>query len=266
MKRRRVIVAGAGALAVVGLSLSGCIRPASAARGIGVLTSAPVPSASPSAVDGTDAFDTAMISLDRGYDVTVTYGGLTATGRMDPGHHAATIDFAGLQDGVHGDVAFTQISSAVWMKIDLGTISRREGIEPKIWYRLAQSKISGADSLPFDLGRGGDPLDVTDLFSSVADVRQTDSTHVTGTVDLSQADGSIAPDPADVDDAGAAARAEPFTLVLDDGGRPAHLHVSGNHYLAMDFAFSHVGSPSPVKAPSPSNVRQATAAVYQFFG
>ena len=100
MKRRRSIVAGAGALALVGLSLSGCVRSTSAVRGIGVLTSAPVPSASPSAVDGTDAFDTAMISLDRGYDVVVTYSGLTATGRMDPGHHAATVDFAGLQDEI----------------------------------------------------------------------------------------------------------------------------------------------------------------------
>ena len=179
---------------------------------------------------------------------------------------SSTTPATGLQDGVHGDIAFTQIGSTMWMKIDLGTISRRQGIEPKIWYRLAQSKIPGTDSLPFDLADGGDPLDVTDLFSSVADVRQADPTHVTGTVDLSQADGSLAPDPADVDDAGAAARAEPFTLVLDDAGRAARLHISGNHYLAMDFAFSHVGSPSSVKAPSPSDVRKATAAVYQVFG
>jgi hypothetical protein len=266
MKRRRMIVAGAGALAVIGLTLSGCVRSASAAGGIGVLTSAPATSPSPSAVDGTDAFDTAMVSLDHGYDVVVKSGGVTATGRMDPADHAATVDFAGLQDGVHGDVAFTQIGSAVWMKIDLGTISRREGIEPKIWYRLAPSKIPDPDSLPFDLENGGDPLDVTDLFSAVADVRQTDSAHITGTVDLSQASGSVAPDPADVDDAGAAAKAEPFTLALDDGGRPAHLHVSGNHYLATDFAFSHVGSPSPIKAPPPSDVRKATSAVYQLFG
>jgi hypothetical protein len=263
MKRRRVIVAGAGALAVMGLALSGCVRSAGAAGGIGVLTSAPA--TSPSAVDGTDAFDTAMISLDHGYDVVVKYGGVTATGRMDPADHAATVDFVGLQDGVHGDVAFTQIGSAMWMKIDLGTFSRREGIEPKIWYRLAPSKIPDSDSLPFDLENGGDPLDVTDLFSAVADVRQTDPTHITGTVDLSQASGSVAPDPSDVDDAGPAAKAEPFTLVLDDGGHPADLHVSGNHYLATDFAFSHVGSPSRIKAPPPSDVRKATSAVYQLF-
>lgn len=265
MKRRRVIVAGVVALALIGLTLSGCARSASAARGIGVLTSAPPTSASPSVVDGTDAFDTAMISLDQGYAVVVKYGGLTATGRMDPAHHAATVDFVGLEDGVHGDIAFTQIGSALWMKIDLGTVSRRQGIEPKIWYRLAMSKIADSDALPFDLEDAGDPLRISDLFSAVADVRQTDPTHVTGTVDLSQADGSLAPDPADVDDAGPAAKAEPFTVVLDESGRPAHLHLSGNHYLAMDFAFSDVGSPSPIKAPVASAVRKATSAVYQFF-
>jgi hypothetical protein len=89
---------------------------------------------------------------------------------------------------------------------------------------------------------------------------------VTGTVDLSQASGSLAPDPDDVDDAGAVAKAEPFTLVLDESGRPVHLHLSGNHYLAMDFAFSHVGSPGAIKAPPASDVRKATSAVYQFFG
>jgi hypothetical protein len=185
---------------------------------------------------------------------------------MDPAHHAATVDFAGLEDGVHGDIAFTQIGSALWMKIDLGTLSRREGIEPKIWYRLAPSKISDPDSLPFDIEDSGDPLGISDLFSAVADVRQTDPTQVTGTVDLSQANGSLAPDPADVDDAGAAAKAEPFTLVLDGSGRPAQLHLSGNHYLAMDFAFSHVGSPGAIKAPPASDVQKATSAVYQFFG
>jgi len=265
MKRRRVIVAGAVALALLSLTLTGCVRSASAARGIGVLTSAPTTSPSPSVVDGADAFDTAMISLDQGYAVVVKYAGLTATGRMDPTHHAATVDFVGLEDGVHGDVAFTQIGAALWMKIDLGTVSRRDGIEPKIWYRLALSKIADSDALPFDLEDAGDPLRVSDLFSAVADVRQPDPTHVTGTVDLSQADGSLSPDPADVDDAGPAAKAEPFTLVLDESGRPAHLHLSGNHYLAMDFAFSHVGSPSPIKAPAASDVRKATSAVYQFF-
>ena len=266
MKRRRVIITGTAALAVIGMMASGCTRPASANRGIGILTSATAASASPSPVDGSDAFDTAMISLDQGYDVVVKSSGLTATGRMDPGHHAATVAFAGIQDGVHGNITFTEIGSALWIKIDLGTISRQQGIQPKIWYRLAPSKIPAADSLPFDLANGGDPLDVTDLFSAVADVRQTDSTHLTGTVDLTHASGTIAPDPADVDDAGAAGKAEPFTLLLDSGGRPAHLHLSGNHYLAMDLAFSHVGSPTPIKAPSPSDVRTATAAVYQMLG
>lgn len=266
MKRRRVYVAGATTLALIGLTLSACARPAGATRGIGVLTSAPATSAPPTVVDGTDAFDTAMTSLDQGYSLVVKYGGLTATGRMDPAHHAGTVDFVGLEDGVHGDIAFTQIGAALWMKIDLGTVSRREGIEPKIWYRLSLSKISDADSLPFDIEDSGDPLRVSDLFSAVADVRQTDPTHVTGTVDLSRANGSLAPDPADVDDAGAAAKAEPFTLVLDESGRPAQLHLSGNHYLAMDFAFSHVGSPGAIKAPPTSDVRKATSAVYQFFG
>jgi hypothetical protein len=265
MKRRRVIVAGAVALALLSLTLTGCARSASA-RGIGVLTSAPTTSTSPAVVDGTDAFDTAMNSLDQGYALVVKDGGVTATGRMDPAHHAATVNFVGIEDGVHGDIAFTQIGSALWMKIDLGAISRRDGIEPKIWYRLALSKISDADSLPFDIEDAGDPLRVSDLFSAVADVRQTDPTHVTGTVDLSQASGSLAPDPDDVDDAGAVAKAEPFTLVLDESGRPVHLHLSGNHYLAMDFAFSHVGSPGAIKAPPASDVRKATSAVYQFFG
>ncbi len=266
MKRRRVIVAGAAALALIGLTLSGCVRSASAARGIGVLTAAPATSAPPTAVDGTDTFDAAMTSLDEGYSIVVKYGGLTATGRMDPAHHAATVDFAGLEDGVHGDITFTQIGTALWMKIDLGTLSRREGIEPKIWYRLSLSKISDPGSLPFDTEDSGDPLHVSDLFTAVADVRQVDRTHVTGTVDLSQANGSLSPDPADVDDAGAAAKAEPFTLVLDESGRPAQLHLSGNHYLAMEFAFSHVGSPGAIKAPPASDVRKATSAVYQFFG
>ena len=107
MKRRRVIVAGAVALALLSLTLTGCVRSATA-RGIGVLTSAPATSAPPTVVDGTDAFDTAMISLDQGYAVVVKYAGLTATGRMDPAHHAATVDFAGLCIAYHKLVALVR--------------------------------------------------------------------------------------------------------------------------------------------------------------
>ena len=81
-----------------------------------------------------------------------------------------------------------------------------------------QTKLTGADSKPFDL-TGPDALDVAGLLTSVTNVTATDPTHLTGTVDLTAATGINSPDSDALTKAGAAAKATPFTVTLDDQGR-----------------------------------------------
>jgi hypothetical protein len=258
--RRRFTMLGLGALTVASLALAAC--------GTSNKTNAsgtPSASTSSASVAPAVALANAVTALkDQGFDVTAKEGTLSGNGTIDPSNKAGTIEIKGTQQGVAIDVSFTEIGTDAWAKVDLGALSSQLGINPTKWMKLDLSKMTGKDAMPFDLS-SGDALELGKLITSVSDVKRTDATHLSGTIDLSAATGPNAPDAAAVQKAGAAAKAVPFTATLDSQGRLSELKVNGDTDLALDFQLTNFGSPSKVTQPPASDVIPAPAGIYQFF-
>lgn len=257
--RRRFTVLGLGALTVASLALAACGTSSNTTA-----SGSPSASTSSASIAPDVALANAITALkDQGFDVNATEGTVTGNGTIDPSNKAGTIEVKGTQQGVSIDVAFTEIGTDAWAKVDLGALSSQLGINPKKWMKLDLSKMTGKDSMPFDLSQG-DALELGKLISSVADVKRTDATHLTGTVDLTAATGPNAPDADAVQKAGAAAKAIPFTATLDSQGRLTELKINGSSDLALDFQLTNFGSPTKVTPPA-SDVIPAPASIYQFF-
>jgi hypothetical protein len=257
VKHRRITAIGLGAVAVASLAVSACSSSASNSTG------AP---ASPSVAPAV-ALTNAIAGLkNQGFNLKIDLSGLSGNGSIDPSHSAGTVEVKGSEQGVTADIAFTQIGSDMWAKVDLGALSSQIGLDPTKWMKLDGSKLTGDQSKPFDLSGSGDAFDLADLVKSVSNVKQTDATHLSGTVDLTAATGLSAPGSDTLGKAGAAAKATPFTATLDDKGRLTELKVNGaSSDLSADFQFSDFGSPDRVTPPPSSDVVPAPDAIYQFF-
>jgi hypothetical protein len=257
VKHSRIALASLGALAATSLALSACSTNTSASGGA---------SASPSAsVAAGVALTNSILALGgQGFDIAATEGTLSGTGSIDPSTEAGSLEIKGTQQGVALDVGFTEIGNDIWAKVDLGALSGQLGIDPKKWMKLDGSKLTGIDAKPFDLA-SKDPLQISKLITSVADVKRVDATHLTGTVDLTAATGPSAPDPDAVNKAGAAAKALPFAATLDNQGRLTELKINASSDIAVDIKLSNFGSPTAVTPPPTSDVIPAPAMIYQFF-
>src|SRR5262249_10349875 len=126
-------------------------------------------------------------------------------------------------------------------------------------------KLTGKQAKPFDLSGSGDALDLAGFITKVANVKQTDATHLSGTIDLTAATGLSAPSADTLSKAGAPAKALPFTATLDHQGRITELKVTGSSDLTAAFQLSNFGSPTPVQTPPASDVIEAPDSIYQFF-
>jgi hypothetical protein len=196
-------------------------------------------------------------------------GMLSATGSVDPNAHAATVDFHGTEAGNPVNVDFTQIGDKFYAKLDLGSLQSQLGVPADQWMSIDESKLTGAQAVPFDMSGSTDALDVAGLLTSVSDVtypNPSDPTRISGTVDLTAATGVGAPDPSDLKDAGAAAKSTPFTATIDDQGRLTDLKIDADAYdgnLSDEIMYSDFGSPDAVSAPAASV--PAPASAYAFF-
>jgi len=246
-----------GAVAIASLALSACNSSSK--------TGGSSPSASPSVAPAQALANSITALKGQAFDIKLNLGGLDGTGSIDPPHNSGTIEAKGSQAGVSVDITFTQIANDAWAKLDLGPMSGQLGIDPHKWMHLDLTKLTGSQSKPFDLSGSGDAFDLAGLVKSVSNVKQTDATHLTGTIDLTKATGLSAPDSQTMNKAGASAKSVPFTATLDNQGRLTELKVTGSSDLTADFQISNFGSPAEVKAPPASDVVQAPDQIYQFF-
>jgi len=256
VKHRLVAAVAMAALAVAGVAVSAC----------GTNTPTPSGTSTAASVAPEVALVNAITALKgQGFNLKVNLGGISGTGSIDAKNNAGTVEVKGTESGVTADIAFTQIGSDLWAKVDLGSFSGQLGVDPTKWLKLDASKLTSDGSRPFDLSGSSDAFDLAGLVKSVSNVKRTDATHLSGTVDLTAATGLSAPGSDTLDKAGAAAKAAPFTATLDSQGRLTELSVNGTGELAADFQFTDFGSPDPVQAPPASDVVPAPDAVYQIF-
>jgi hypothetical protein len=258
VNRRRTAVLGV--LLIAGLGLAACTTAGTPGTGTTTTT--------PPQVSAADALTSALGKLKgQGYDVALNQEGNQVSGHasVDPAKNSATQEIKGTVGGQMIDLAATQIDTNLWLKLDFGALNAQAGIDPTKWMLVDQSKITKADSKPFNF-TGPDALGLAALLTSVTDVQRTDATHLTGTVDLTKATGPIKPSDDDIKAASGAAAAVPFTVTLDDQGRLTELKITADashSALSEDFVFSNYGSPSAISAPAPADVVPASDTVYQ---
>jgi hypothetical protein len=262
------------------LTAHGRMRTLIAVAALGVAVAVPS-AASANAVrapSASDALATAISSIKGlGYNVHGTSGSTasggtgsaTATGSVDPTAKAATVEFKGSAQGTPIDIAFTEVDNTLYGRFDIGAAQSQLGTDPEQWYTIDQSKITNPHSVPFDLSGETDAFGVGGLMTSTNDVKYpdpSDPTHITGTVDLTAAQGVNAPDPSTLGDAGQDASATPFSATIDSQGRLTDIKINADGFdgdLSEEIAYTDFGSPTPVTAPA--NSTPAPASAYAFF-
>jgi hypothetical protein len=202
-------------------------------------------------------------------DLTVTQPGQdsVATGSVNYGTQSATITSKSRAGNAVISIEAIEVGPKVWAKIDLGPSNARLGLNPKKWYVVDQAKLTGARKKLLDV-ENYDVLDIVGLMTSTSGLSRKDSTHITGTVDLTRATGLSAPTPSDLEKAGQGAAKVPFTAAVDDQGRLIDLMIQADAVdrdLTNEYAFSNIGTPGPVAAPAAADVATTPAAVYQIF-
>jgi len=253
---RRTAALGLGLLAAAGLTLTAC---GSKSPSTGTTTT-PTAQAAPA-----DALKNALAQLKTtGYDVNLSDSQSQGTGSVNPATSAATVQQQGDVQGNSVTIAGTEIGPNRWVRLDLGSLGAQAGLDATKWYQVEASKITSPNGWPFDL-TGPDAFGVSEMLTATSGVQRTDATHLSGTVDLTQATGPAAPSSTDLKTAGAAAKTTPFTVVLDGQGRLASVSINADAFdkdLTKTIAFSNYGSPSAINPPDSASVVPAPEIVY----
>ena len=276
--RNRSIIAGAAVLMAAGLAMSGCksststASSASSPASSSPAASAPAASASPGGGTGVAPAKAALtaalakLATSGGYDLSLsTAGGSTSgTGAVNLAKKSVVMNDKIAVATLRMSISAVQIGSKRWMKVDFGALNSRFGFNKDKWMLVDTSKLTGPNAKEFDQS-SGDALDVAGLLSKMSNVKQSDATHFTGTVDLTGATGVTKPNITALKKAGSNASAMPFSVSLDSQGRPATVKIKpkvGNTALSVDITFSHYGSPSAITEPPAGQVVPAPAELY----
>ncbi|HKT05142.1 MAG TPA: hypothetical protein VJT31_36975 [Rugosimonospora sp.] len=199
------------------------------------------------------------------YKLRMQQSNASATGEVDPTAKAAQITATGTVSGQHISVAYTVISPEVWTKIDLGaTLNKQLGVDKATWMHIDRTKVTGNSQLPVN-SAGEITLGTSDLLAGVANVQHPDSTHYTGTVDVTNTNSLLSPDKDALAKAGEKAKAVPFTATLDDQGHLTSFKEDGatiDPALTAEITFTDFGAPMSITKPA--GAVEAPAAVYQF--
>ena len=228
----------------------------------------PIGSSSAAALPPKEALLAAVQTLDTtAHSFTIKQGTKTGNGRIDPAAKTASMGMGGKVENLTVSVAYTVIAPDFWVKADFGKdLNQLWGLDPATWMLFDRSKLDASATLPVDQA-GAPKLGVTELFrDGLADVKRTDATHFTGTVDVTAADTILAPSDEAVKKAGAKAKALPFTATTDGQGRLTAFTVDGGSIdpdLALQLTFGGFGSIQPVTEPTPA--APAPASAYDLF-
>lgn len=262
MKHLRVLLAVL--LATGGVAACGGKDPAPPASGSqGAASSAASPSSAPAPKDQLLAAAKALDSTS--YNFTLKQTTMSGNGRVDPANKAGEIEVGGKVQGQSIALSYTVVGGEVYVKADFGAaLNQHFGINKTKWMLIDQSKIKDKSSLPVDAS-GDVSLGTEDALKGISDVKQTDSTHLSGTIDVTAADSMLSPDQDVVTKVGDKAKAVPFTATLDDQGRLVELKVDGasiDPALTVDVTFSDFGAIKPITKPV--GAIPAPAAAYTF--
>jgi hypothetical protein len=256
LKTPRFAMIGVGVLATATFALTGC-----GSSGSATTTNSNSPAAV-STVDAQAALTKAGAALaTTGYNVSTDIGGgtLTGTGSIDPGKGAA-IEQKGTIQGVSIDINVVVVGTDFYAKLDAGPLGAAAGVDSTKWYKVDTSKVD-ASKLPVN-PTSPDVLGISGLVSGIKDLKATDSTHITGTIDLTAVKSALTSE-SDLASAAAGATAAPFTATLDDQGRFSEVQI-GSGASSVDVKFSSYGSPAAITAPS--GAVDAPPTLYQILG
>jgi hypothetical protein len=254
-------MAALGALAAAGLVLAACTTTSTPSTTTTSTTALPAPADQLTAALGT------LKGASYNVHLKISNGQANGTGAVNAATNSASVTETASANGTNVTITVTVVGASEWVKLDLGsTINAQASIDPTKWMLVDQTKVTIDQGKAFDFS-GPDALDLTGLLTSVSGVTRSDSTHLSGTVDLTKATGVSKATDAQLTTAGADAKAVPFTAVLDDQGRLTELAVSPpaakDSALAADFTLSDFGSATTVSAPANADVIPAVPAVYQ---
>lgn len=257
-------------LAAAGLAIGGCT---------GGSTTSTTPSASPSGTMTSGAPGTAKDALlasiepltKTSYKYTLSSGGLTGQGANDPASKTATLALTGTaansqQQGGAITVNVVAIGTDLWMKLDFGSANSTLKISTDKWFHIDATKLGANPTLPVDPNGGAN---TAALLKNAVDVKRTDGTHYTGTVDLSNGTVSTPLGQPDIDRLGAKAKAVPFTATVDSQGRLSDLKLDfpavDPQIPAVTSTYSGYGSTVTATKPDPGQVTEAPDSLYQIF-
>ncbi|WP_238009112.1 hypothetical protein KZZ52_25755 [Dactylosporangium sp. AC04546] len=189
------------------------------------------------------------------------------SGSLDPAAKSGTIAMTSTRDEETIALAFTVIAPDLWLKADFGPgPNKAMGLEPDLWMHVDGSKLGPDDTKPFDEA-GAPKFGIIDLFKNgLHDVKRTDATHFSGTVDVSDVDSLLSPSNGALDKVGDRAKSIPFTATVDDKGRLTAFTIDGGSIdsdLAYELTFAGFGSVLPVTKPV--GAVPAPAEVYELF-
>jgi hypothetical protein len=258
----RSAASGLAALVLAGLFLAAC-----GTSNLGTGTP-PATVASPSLPPPKDAFLASLKALSQtSSDLMLKQGEGSGTAKVDPATKSAAVSMSGVVEGTNIKIDLIAIDPDVWLKLDFGAAGNRQlRINPTKWMKIDKAKVTSDTAFPIDLKSSSDVLDLPDLFVGLGEVQRTDSTHYSGTVDLTKAGGVSALSQDDLKKLGDKASSTPFTAVLDGQGRLMSFKIDTTAVdatLTTELTVNSYGSAATITKPAAADVVPAPAALYQ---
>lgn len=265
MNTRRLAMAGLAVFVSVALGTAGCSSTSSGNKPAGGGSSAPAASASQASA--TDTVLAAVKKLgDASYKYSVTTGGLTGQGAVDPAGKKVRMTLAGKQSGVNITMDIILVSPDYWMKVDFGGQNAVLGLPSGKWMHIDQTKIKDASTFGLDPSQT-DPTRSAGLFKGMTDAKKVDATHYTVTLDLTKTTDGVVSSAVQTK-LGDKAKAVPAQVVLDDQGRLASVTMdlsSVDADSSVSATYSDYGAPASIDKPAASDTVEAPAALYSIF-
>jgi hypothetical protein len=170
------------------------------------------------------------------------------------------------QQGGSITINVVAIGTDLWMKLDFGSANSTLKISTDKWFHIDATRLGANPSLPVDPNGGAN---AASLLKNAVDVKQTDGTHYSGTVDLSNGTVSTPLGQPDIDRLGAKAKAVPFTAAVDSQGRLTELKLDfpavDAQIPAVQSTYSDYGSTVTAAKPDPAQISEAPDSLYQIF-
>jgi hypothetical protein len=256
------------------------IRPSPAAAALLLLTLAGChaasakPAAAPTSVKPSQA--TLLASIPQRSSVPFHFalsgGDDEMTGVIDGPHNAGEFDMVNDYPaaGYSVDIDLLVLDRKAWVKLAYKK-PRKGHILPKQWLTLDYDKalkLNGGGL--FDFGQENDPGLVTQVFVYAQNLRATGTGRISGTTDMTSMAGPSFLRRDHFAALGSAARAVPFTAVLDGTGRLTSLCVqvpAVGKFAATTYnvAYTGYGSTARPEPPAAGNQIPAPDAAYELF-